>query len=56
MKRAQLLKLCKNLPNVPENLKSTETIDFSDAVFGLKENWASRVLEGEVSDSLRRRT
>ncbi len=28
---------------VPENLKSEKIIDFADAVFGSKENWASRV-------------
>lgn len=28
---------------VPLNLQAEETIDFADAVFGLKENWASRV-------------
>ena len=28
---------------VPSNLQSTEVIDFADALFGLKEHWASRV-------------
>ena len=28
---------------VPENLQNEKIIDFTDAVFGLKENWASRV-------------
>ena len=80
LKREQLEKLCKNLPDdvktlipchflyednrvtafghgqcfripyknaigdvVPQNLQDEKTIDFAEAIFGSKENWASRV-------------